>query len=123
MKRLLHAMGFRRADEMEKSIQLKSMRWAWAYTTLFLLVWVFYNLLIAETVSLLPVMLFITQQLVLSLAQLIYRARMSGGGDDEEAEPRSFKQKIKEGPSPVVVQIVIVFVAIHLIIRAVMGWW
>ena len=30
-------------DEMELSITLKAIKWAWAYTILFLAIWVFYE--------------------------------------------------------------------------------
>lgn len=35
--------GFRRADEMEKSINLRVVRIAWLYSSVFLLVWVGYD--------------------------------------------------------------------------------
>ena len=124
---------FGKADEMEKSIQLKSLRWAWAYSSLFLLIWSFYELFsmnegwnfllwrVHEGGVPLLIILFLSQNLITVLFQLIYRARMAGG-ENEEYERPSLKAIIKEGPSPKAVQVVMVIVIIILTIRFFLGW-
>jgi len=128
---------FSRLDEMEKSIQLKSIRWAWAYSSLFLLVWSFYELSLInggvnfllwhtyEVGNILPIVLLLSQNLIVGLFQLVCRARMTSG-KDEEGEKRSLKTaiitEIREGPSPKVVQVIMVIVIIIMAIRFLLGW-
>lgn len=53
----------RKMDEMEMSISLKAIKWAWAYTILFLLIWVIYDFVQTRTFGL-AFFLLITQNLV-----------------------------------------------------------
>lgn len=80
MKKLFSKLGFTKADEMEKSIQLKSIRSAWIYTLLFLLVWSLYESYkvyrFNEPLNLTPSFLLISQNLVLIFSQLFFRQRM-----------------------------------------------
>jgi hypothetical protein len=91
MKKLFMALGFKKADEMEKSIQLKSIRLAWVFTVAVLFVWCLYESLAAradnERLNYLPLILLVSQNLILCLSQLFYRARMTDG-EDEEKESR-----------------------------------
>ena len=128
---------FGKADEMEKSIQVKSMRWAWTYTTLFLLVWSLYELYLMnesgnfllwsvnENGNLLPIILLISQSLIWLFSRLIYRALANHGNKDDE-EKQSIKEaiikQIKEGPSPTVISILMIFVVIYWVVRFLMGW-
>ena len=88
MKKLFEALGFRKPDEMEKSIQLKSIRLAWVFTVIFLFAWCFYEICAArvnqESLNFLPLVLLVSQNFVLFLAQLFFRARMTTGGGEEK---------------------------------------
>lgn len=54
----------RKMDEMEMSISLKAIKWAWAYTVLFLVIWFIYDYIQTRTFGL-AFDLLITQNLVL----------------------------------------------------------
>jgi len=53
----------RKMDEMEISIDLKAVKWSWAYTILFLAIWVIYEYIQTRTFGL-AFFLLITQNLV-----------------------------------------------------------
>ena len=87
MKKIFLKMGFKKADEMEVSIQLKAVRWAWFYTVIFLGVWTVYELLSVGKNPGLPFILLISQNLVLTSLVFYYRRKMvksDNGEDDEE---------------------------------------
>ncbi len=58
----------RKMDEMEMSISLKAIKFAYAYTILFLAVWVVFDFVENGTVGL-PCMLLISQNLILLSTQ------------------------------------------------------
>lgn len=80
MRKLFSMLGFTKADEMEKSIQLKSIRFAWIYTLLFLIAWSLYESYkvyrFNEPLNSTPSFLLISQNLVLIFSQLFFRERM-----------------------------------------------
>lgn len=94
MKNLFSKLGVRKADEMEKSITIKSIRVAWAYTVLFLFVWSLYESYKSyhfyEAVNLLPGFLLVSQNLILFFSQLFFRNSMVVGEDEEK---RTFFRK------------------------------
>ena len=55
----------KKMDEMEMSISLKAIKWAWAYTILFLVIWDIYDYIQTGTFGLANFLL-ITQNLVLN---------------------------------------------------------
>lgn len=65
---------------MEMSISLKSIKWAWAYTVLFLAIWVVYNYIKTKTFGL-AFFLLITQNLVLIAIQYYLKWEL---GKDEK---------------------------------------
>ncbi|MBU3075854.1 hypothetical protein [Clostridium estertheticum] len=54
----------KKMDEMELSISLKAIKWAWAYTVLFLVIWDIYDYKQTGTFGLVNFLL-ITQNLIL----------------------------------------------------------
>lgn len=74
-------LGFRKADEMERAIQLKAIRLAWCYTVVFLLGWTFYESYRVyqyhTRLNLFPCLLLVTQNLVLILSQLYFTKKVS----------------------------------------------
>ena len=80
-------LGFTKADEMEKSIHLKSIRFAWIYTLLFLIAWSLYESYkvyrFNEPLNSTPSFLLISQNLVLIFSQLFFRQRMVDGAEKE----------------------------------------
>lgn len=70
----------RKMDEMEMSISLKAIKWAWAYTVLFLVIWVIYSYIKTKTFGL-PFFLLITQNLVLNAIQYFLKWKL---GIDEK---------------------------------------
>lgn len=65
----------RKMDEMEISISLKAIKWAWAYTILFLAIWVIYNYIQTRTFGL-AFFLLITQNLVLIAIQSFFKWKL-----------------------------------------------
>jgi uncharacterized membrane protein YhdT len=70
----------RKMDEMELSISLKAIKWAWAYTILFLAVWVIYEYTNTKILGL-AFMLLISQNLVLIGTQSFLKWKL---GKDEK---------------------------------------
>ena len=54
----------KKMDEMELSISLKAIKWAWAYTVLFLAIWVIYDFIKTKTLGF-EFLLLISQNMVL----------------------------------------------------------
>jgi hypothetical protein len=90
MKKLLKALGldFSKPDEMDQSIQLQSIRMTWLYSVVFLAVWCIYEYTAGGInngrINFLPLILLFSQAIVLYLSQLLYRAGMTKGTEDEE---------------------------------------
>lgn len=78
-------LGIRKADEMERAIQLKAIRLAWGYTSAFLVVWSLYESYEARRthtpVDLIPCFLLVSQNLVLILAQGVFTKKMAADGE------------------------------------------
>jgi len=130
VKKILGMLGFGKADEMEKSIQLNSMRWAWGYSLAFLFVWSVYELHVNGAGTPLPFILLFSQGSVAALSGHIYRIRM-GKGEDEgkeapEEKPTTLLAKLKrinDMATPEVVSVVMIIVAVITTIRLLMTWW
>ncbi|MGI6166375.1 MAG: hypothetical protein ACOYEN_10455, partial [Limnochordia bacterium] len=72
---------FKKADEMERFIQLQAMKWAYAFVILALLAAMVYDNIIMRQPLSRPFMILISQNIVLLVAQLYYKHRMTA--DDE----------------------------------------
>jgi uncharacterized membrane protein YhdT len=70
----------RKMDEMEMSISLKSMKWAYGYTILFLAIWVIYNYIQTRELGF-EFLLLISQNLVLTGIQFYLKWEL---GKDEK---------------------------------------
>lgn len=70
-----------KADEMELYINLKSIKIAWLFTTVYLLVWSAYDTFKTSQVGL-PLILLIFQNLVFYGCQIYFRHRMAGGHEE-----------------------------------------
>lgn len=68
-------LGFKKMDEMEMSIALKSIKIAWAYTVIFLFVWSIYEYYKTGVWGL-AFFLLITQNLIFMGTQFILKKRM-----------------------------------------------
>ena len=88
MKKLLKALGFSKPDEMEQSIQLQSIWLTWLYSVVFLGIWSIYECTAGGIkngrINFLPLILLLSQNVVMYLSQLLYRASMTKGVEDEE---------------------------------------
>lgn len=67
---------FRKMDEMEKEISIKSVRIAWFYTVIFLFIWSTYQYLNTSEWGV-PFFLLTTQNIVLLATQFIFKKRYS----------------------------------------------
>jgi hypothetical protein len=112
MKKVFSFLGLKKPDEMEKSVHLKSIRLAWVYTVIFLVVWGLVESQTAKinqvSVNTLPIILLITQNFVLIFAQLFFRFRMTRGGNEE-------KESLLRYIVPVIAVIGIIIVALGLV--------
>jgi uncharacterized membrane protein YhdT len=70
----------RKMDEMELSISIKAIKWAWTYTVIFLAVWVIYDCIKEEAFGL-PFFLLISQNLILIAIQSYLKWKL---GKDEK---------------------------------------
>lgn len=70
----------RKMDEMEMSISLKSIKWAWIYAIVFLTVWLIYNVIHTGNIGMAGFLL-ITQNLVLISVQFFLKWKL---GKDEK---------------------------------------
>lgn len=75
-------MKIDRADEMEMYINLKSIRIAWAYTVLVLLVWSVYEMVKFGELGW-PFYLMITQNLIIFVSKEIIRRKLTAGKNEE----------------------------------------
>ena len=65
----------KKMDEMEMSISLKAIKWAWAYTILFLAIWVMYDFIKTGTLGF-EFLLLISQNLVLMGFQMFSKWKL-----------------------------------------------
>ena len=70
----------KKMDEMEMSISLKAIKWAWAYTILFLAIWVIYDYTQTRILGL-EFILLTSQNLVLLAIQSLLKWKL---GKDEK---------------------------------------
>ncbi len=82
MKKFFRKFGFRRSDEMEQEIALKSLRWSALYSALAL-----FALTVYDTVSTgnagWAFFILITQSLVFWVAHFVFTRKMGGGRDEK----------------------------------------
>lgn len=72
----------KKMDEMEMYISLKSIRWAWFYTVIFLFIWTAYDFIQVGSFSESPAFfLLITQNLILMFRQQYLKRKL---GKDEK---------------------------------------
>jgi len=71
----------RKMDEMEMAISLKSVKWAWGYTVLFLLIWIIYDYIKVGSFNSLAFILLISQNLIKIGIEQYLKWKM---GKDEE---------------------------------------
>jgi len=69
-------LGFHKSDELEASVALKAVRWAWIYTVMFLVVWCVAAYIATQDFPFLPFLLLVTQNIVFLAAQQIYARKM-----------------------------------------------
>ncbi|MDD4924745.1 MAG: hypothetical protein PHF74_07980 [Dehalococcoidales bacterium] len=73
--------GLRKSDEMEMSINLKAVRLAWAYSSVFLLVWVGYDWIKTSYFNGLAFILLMSQLAMYWAVQLFLKWKL---GKDEK---------------------------------------
>lgn len=73
--------GFRKQDEMGKSINLRAMRVAWLYSSVFLLVWVGYDWIKNGTFNNLAFILMMSQAVVFWASNILLSWKL---GKDEK---------------------------------------
>jgi uncharacterized membrane protein YhdT len=67
----------RKMDEMELSISLKAMKWAWFYTVLFLFVWTVYGYIKHGDFNSPAFFLLITQNLIYLVISIFLKWKLS----------------------------------------------
>jgi len=71
----------KKADEMEMYITLKSVKIAWLFTGIYLLIWSIYDTIKTSQLGL-PIILLISQNLVFYSCLLFFRYRVSGKNEE-----------------------------------------
>ena len=82
MKGIQKRFGFRRSDETEKEIALKSLRWSTLYSGCALFALTVYEKVVTGEVGW-AFFILITQYLVFWAAHLVYTRKMGGSRDEE----------------------------------------
>ncbi len=67
----------KKADEMEMYITLKSVKIAWLFTVIYLIIWSTYETIKTAQLGL-PILLLISQNIVFYACLLFFRHRISG---------------------------------------------
>jgi len=71
----------KKADEMEMYITLKSVKAAWLFTVIYLLIWSTYDTIKTSQPGL-PIILLISQNVVFYTCLLFFRHRISGNNEE-----------------------------------------
>lgn len=72
----------KKADEMENYITIKSLRMAYIFTVIVLIIWVVYDYISIKQLNL-PFYLLVTQNVIFFTTQLIYRKKMEGKNEEQ----------------------------------------
>ncbi len=67
----------RKMDEMEMAISLKAVKWAWAYTVIFLFIWTIYDYTKLGSFNSLAFILLISQNIIKTSTELYLKRKMS----------------------------------------------
>lgn len=67
----------RKMDEMEMTISLKAVKWAWAYTVIFLFIWTIYDYTKLGSFNSLAFILLISQNIIKTSTELYLKRKMS----------------------------------------------
>lgn len=73
----------KRADEMETYINLRSTRLAWAYSLVFLVIWMWYEHLKGHHWEM-PLILISSQLIIFWASQLFLKRRMAGKDEKQD---------------------------------------
>ena len=73
--------GFRKADEMEMSINLRAVRWAWVYSSVFLLIWTIVDFIKSGDFNGIAFILLISQLSIFWAVQIFLKWKL---GKDEK---------------------------------------
>ena len=71
----------KKADEMEMYITLKSIKFAWLFTGIFLLVWSGYDTYKTSQIGL-PLILLTSQNIIFYSCQLFFRHKLTGNNEE-----------------------------------------
>ncbi|MEG2094107.1 MAG: hypothetical protein RRY80_07325 [Lachnospiraceae bacterium] len=95
MKKTINKLGFRKMDEMEKNIALKSQRIALVYVIIALLIWSFYETYkvyaYQTTLNILPCFLLVSTSWVLIISQLLLKKKAVKDDSDYQHENPTWK--------------------------------
>ena len=69
-------LGFHKSDELEASVAIKAVKWAWSYTVMFLFVWCVAAYIATQDFPFLPFFLLVSQIIIFLAAQQIYAKKM-----------------------------------------------
>ena len=75
---------FKKADEMEMSVNFKAMRLSWTLVGLSLAIWVIVEMAVHGELPFIPFILLCMQSIVFFGAKLILTKRIVGKNNDEE---------------------------------------
>ena len=75
---------YKEMDEMEKTIEMTSLKWAWYYQIILLLGWFMYMGIFKNEISLWLLFLIASQALILVIAKFVCLRKMCGDGDEKQ---------------------------------------
>jgi hypothetical protein len=74
---------FKKADEMEMSINFKSMRISWVFENIALLIWTIIGFIKGDEFSYIPLIIIIVQNIVFFSSKLYMTSKMSVNSDEK----------------------------------------
>lgn len=74
---------YKKMDEMEKMIEIKSLTWAWYYQIILFLGWFIYKGIFMNEFSFWILFIIASQAMVCLLVKFVYSKKMSGGIDEK----------------------------------------
>lgn len=75
---------YKEMDEMERMIELKSIKWAWYFQIIYLLCWFMYKGIYRNEVSYWLLFLIFSQALIQFIVKFVCLKKMCGGGDEKQ---------------------------------------
>ena len=83
LKMFVIGKSYKDMDEMEKMIEIQSLKWAWYYQIILLFCWFMYKGIIKNDFSFWLLFIIASQAFICLIVKFVYTKKMIGGIDEE----------------------------------------